>query len=193
MRLINPPDNRAVKGPGGWVGSAAVTSADLLADAFDRIQGVVGRALDGLSDEQLATRVEPGANTVGWLVWHLTRIQDDHVCAVAGVEQAWTAQGWYDRFGVPFDPADHGYGHREEQVGEVRVSGELLRGYHDAVHARTLDYVRTLTDPDYDRVVDTNWDPPVTLGVRLVSVISDDLQHAGQAAYVRGMLQRRQA
>ncbi len=167
-----------------------MTSADLLADAFDRIKSVVGRALDGLTDEQLAARVDPAANSIGWLVWHLTRIQDDHVCTVAGVEQAWTEQGWYDRFGVPFDPADHGYGHSEEQVGEVLVSADLLRGYHEAVHARTLDYVRTLTDPDYDRVVDTNWDPPVTLGVRLVSVISDDLQHAGQAAYVKGLLQR---
>jgi hypothetical protein len=27
--------------------------------------------------------------------------------------------------------------------------------------------------------------------VRLVSVIADDLQHVGQAAYVRGILQRR--
>jgi uncharacterized damage-inducible protein DinB len=167
-----------------------VTSADLLADAFDRIRGVVGRALDGLTDEQLAAQVGPVANTIGWLVWHLTRIQDDHVCDVAGVEQAWTAQGWYDRFGLPFPVTDHGYGHSESQVEEVRVSGELLRGYHDAVHARTIEYVKTLQDADYDRVVDTDWDPPVTLGVRLISVVSDDLQHAGQAAYVKGLLIR---
>jgi uncharacterized damage-inducible protein DinB len=168
-----------------------VTSADLLADAFDRINGVVARALDGLTDDQLAERPGPAANSVAWLVWHLTRIQDDHVCHVAGVEQAWTAQGWYERFGVPFSAGDHGYGHSSEQVAEVRVSGELLRGYHEAVHARTVDFVKTIRDADLDRVVDTNWDPPVTLGVRLVSVISDDLQHAGQAAYVRGLLLNR--
>ena len=39
-----------------------------------------------------------------------------------------------------------------------------------------------------DRVVDRTWDPPVTLGVRLVSILDDDTQHAGQAAYVRGLL-----
>jgi uncharacterized damage-inducible protein DinB len=165
-----------------------MTSAELLADAYDRIRQVVSRALAGLTDEQLATRVGPQANSIGWLVWHLTRIQDDHVAHVAGTEQAWTAEGWYDRFGLPFDPADHGYGHTSEQVAEVRVSGELLAGYHAAVHARTDAYVRTLVDADLDRVVDTNWDPPVTLGVRLVSVISDDLQHAGQAAYLKGLL-----
>jgi uncharacterized damage-inducible protein DinB len=165
-----------------------VTSADLLADAFGRIQSVVGRALDGLTDEQLAQQVGPGANSVAWLVWHLTRIQDDHVAGVAGTTQAWTDAGWYDRFGLPFDPADHGYGHEPAQVEAVTVPGELLRAYHDAVYQRTLDYVRTLSDQDLDRVVDTHWDPPVTLGVRLVSVISDDLQHAGQAAYVKGLL-----
>jgi uncharacterized damage-inducible protein DinB len=167
-----------------------VTSADLLTDAFERIRTVVGRVLDGLSDEELAARPGPGANTIGWLVWHLTRIQDDHICAAAGLEQAWTAEGWYDRFDVPFDPSEHGYGHSEEQVGEVRVSADLLRGYLDAVHARTVAWVATLTDADYDRVVDTSFDPPVTLGVRLISMISDDLQHAGQAAYVKGMLRR---
>ena len=166
-----------------------MTSADLLADAFDRIQQVVGTAVRGLPDEQLARRPGPDANPIGWLVWHLTRIQDDHVAGVADTEQVWTAAGWYDRFGLPFGPADHGYGHTSAQVGALRVSAELLLGYHDAVHAATVAYVRTVSAADLDRVVDTSWDPPVTLGVRLVSVISDDLQHAGQAAYVRGLLE----
>jgi uncharacterized damage-inducible protein DinB len=166
------------------------TSAELLGDAFGRVKSVVGRALDGVTDDQLGAQVGPGANSIAWLVWHLTRIQDDHVCGVAGIEQAWTAQGWYERFGLPLDPADHGYGHSPDQVQTVKATGELLRGYHDAVHARTAEYVAGLTDADYDRVVDTTWDPPVTLGVRLVSVISDSLQHAGQAAYVKGLLTR---
>ena len=85
-----------------------MTSAELLADTFDRIRGVVGRALDGLTDEQLTEQVGPVANPISWLVWHLTRIQDDHVCDVAGIEQAWIAQGWYERFGLPFPVTDHG-------------------------------------------------------------------------------------
>ena len=168
-----------------------MTSADLLEDAFDRIRSVVGRALDGLTDEQLTEQVGPVANSISWLVWHLTRIQDDHVCDVAGIEQAWTAQGWYERFGLPFPVTDHGYGHTEQQVEQVRVPGELLRAYHDAVYTRTVEYVKTVRDADLDQVVDTSWDPPVTLGVRLVSVVSDDLQHAGQAAYVKGLLLNR--
>ena len=72
------------------------------------------------------------------------------------------------------------------------VTAELLVGYHDAVHdLATVQYLRGLDEPELGRIVDTSWDPPVTLGVRLVSVIADDLQHVGQAAFVRGILQRR--
>jgi hypothetical protein len=169
-----------------------MTSAELLADAFGRIRGVVHQAVDNLTAEQLAFRVDPEANSIAWLVWHLTRIQDDHVADVAQAEQVWTSQGWAERFGLPFDPRDTGYAHRAEEVAAMRVdSGELLVGYYDAVHEQTTRYVRQLTDADLGRIVDRSWDPPVTLGVRLVSVIADDLQHAGQAAFVRGILLRR--
>ncbi|HEX6468387.1 MAG TPA: DUF664 domain-containing protein [Streptosporangiaceae bacterium] len=165
-----------------------MTSAQLLADAFDRVHGAVHRAVDGLTPGQLAYRVDGRANSIAWLVWHLTRVQDDHVADVAGTAQVWTS-GWAERFGLPFDPADTGYGHGGDEVAAVRVeSGELLTGYYDAVHQRTIDYVGTLTDDDLPRIVDRSWDPPVTLGVRLVSVIDDDLEHAGQAAFVRGLL-----
>jgi Protein of unknown function (DUF664) len=169
-----------------------MTSAELLVDAVGRIRGVVHRAVDGLTPEQLVFRLDPETNSIAWLVWHLTRIQDDHVAGVAGAEQVWTSQGWVERFGLPFDPLDTGYGHRADEVAAVRVdSGELLVGYYDAVHEQTIGYVGRLGDADLARIVDRSWDPPVTLGVRLVSVIADDLQHAGQAALVRGILQRR--
>ncbi len=165
-----------------------MTTADLLADAFGRIREVVHQAVDGLSPDQLSWRPAAEANSIAWLIWHLTRVTDDHVAGVAGAEQAWTAKGWVARFGLPFDVADTGYGHDSSQVGAVRVaSGELLTGYFDAVFEQTLRYVDGLADTDLDRIVDDRWDPPVTLGVRLVSVISDDLQHAGQAAYLRGL------
>jgi Protein of unknown function (DUF664) len=171
-----------------------MTSADILVDAFGRIREVVHEVVDGLTPEQLAFRVDGHANSVAWLVWHLTRIQDDHVADVAQHEQVWTADGWAERFGLPFDPSATGYGHRGADVAAVRVrSGDLLTGYHDAVHDRTVRYVAGLTDRDLPRIVDYSWDPPVSLGVRLVSVISDDLQHAGQAAFVRGIVLRRSA
>jgi Protein of unknown function (DUF664) len=164
-------------------------SADLLLDAFTRIRGLVSATVDGLSPDQLEFRPDGEGNSIAWLIWHISRIQDDHLAAAAGSPQVWTAQGFAKRFALPFDDSAIGYGMSFDDVSAVRVeSPALLTNYHEAVHEQTVRYVGGLTDADLDRIVDRAWDPPVTLGVRLVSVISDNLQHAGQAAYVRGLL-----
>lgn len=165
-----------------------MTPAELLLESLGRVLESGTTTLDGLTPDQLAQRPAPDANPIGWLVWHLARVQDDHVAEVAGIEQVWTAQGYADRFGLPFALGDIGYGHTSEQVGQVRADAELLASYLSAVHAQSVDYLRTLGEGDLDRVVDERWDPPVTLGVRLVSVVNDDTQHVGQAGYVRGLL-----
>lgn len=165
-------------------------TAEVLIDALDRVRDVVHGAVTGLSEEQLAWRADPAANSIAWLVWHLTRVQDDHIADVAGTDQVW-GSGWADRFGLPLPPADTGYGHTSDQVARVRAGAELLTGYHDAVYEQSRRYLDTLTDADLDRIVDEAWDPPVTLGVRLVSVVTEDNQHAGQAAYLRGLVERR--
>ncbi|MFC7845864.1 DUF664 domain-containing protein [Streptomyces sp. NPDC001046] len=163
---------------------------DILVEGYSRIREEVHAALDGLGPEELAARPAPGTNSVAWLVWHLTRVQDDHVADAFGLEQVWLSQEWDERFGLRLPRHDTGYGHSAAQVAKVKVeSGELLTGYYDAVHEQSLRALRGLTAKDLERVVDERWDPPVTLGVRLVSVLSDDLQHVGQAAYVRGLLQ----
>ncbi|MFG2872165.1 DUF664 domain-containing protein [Streptomyces sp. NPDC048338] len=166
-------------------------SADLLLDAFDRVRDAVHGAVQGLSEDELTARIDDEANSIAWLVWHLTRIQDDHVAGAFGTEQVWTEQDWISRFGLGFPKGATGYGHSSAQVAAVRAPADLLLGYYDAVHARSLEQLGGLTNSDLDRVVDEAWDPPVTLGVRLVSVIAEDNQHAGQAAYVRGVLERR--
>jgi hypothetical protein len=165
--------------------------AELLTEAYGRIRGIVHHVVDGLSEEQLAARLDPEANSIAWLVWHLARVQDDHVADVADEEQVYGAQHFDERFGFPFDTGQIGYGMSSEDVGLVRASGPLLAEYYDAVHEATLRFVRTLSPGKLSHVVDPSFDPPVTLGVRLVSVLSDDLQHAGQAAYVRGIVERR--
>jgi uncharacterized damage-inducible protein DinB len=163
---------------------------DILIDAYSRIQEEVHAAVDGLPPDDLNTSPAEGTNSVSWLIWHLTRVQDDHVADAAGLDQVWLAQGWEKRFGLDLPRRDTGYGHSPQKAAKVQVeSGDLLVGYYDAVHEQTLEFVRGLTAKDFERVVDERWDPPVSLGVRLVSVLSDDLQHVGQAAYVRGLLQ----
>ena len=164
---------------------------ELLVDALGRVHESVHSAVSGLTLDQLHQRLDDDANPVGWLVWHLARVEDDHVAEVAGLEQVYLAQGYDAKFGSPYPAKAVGYGQSSHEVGKLRVpSVEVLTDYYDAVHAQTVAYVSGLSDADFDRVVDTRWDPPVTLGVRLVSVVNDATQHVGQAAFVRGVLLR---
>jgi len=167
-----------------------MASSDVLVDAFERIRDAVHPAVNDLSAEHLAFRPDAGSNSIGWLVWHLTRIQDDHVAVLRGGEQVWKAKGWSERFALPLDPSDTGYGHGPEDVAKVTADAARLLGYFEEVHENTVAYLRTLSDTDLERVIDSSWDPPVTVAIRLMSVIADDLQHVGQAAYVRGVVRR---
>ncbi|MGH9029894.1 MAG: mycothiol transferase [Acidimicrobiales bacterium] len=161
--------------------------AEVFVDALGRVREVVHQVLEDADTDLLMFRPDPEANSIAWLVWHLTRIQDDHVMKAMGSDQVWTSGGWAERFALPLDLADTGYGHSSEQVASVRADAELLLGYHDAVYEKTTTHLRDLVPSDLEQIVDERWDPPVTLGVRLVSVVADDLQHAGQASYIRGL------
>lgn len=172
----------------------ALSCAELLTDAFGRVRETVLTAVEGLSPAQLDRRLDPDANSIGWLVWHLTRVQDDHVAAAFGIPQVWETGDWAARLGLPPQTTEIGYGHSSAQVARVSaaVSADpgLLSDYHEATYEQTAKQVSGISEADLGRVVDESWSPPVTLAVRLVSVINDDLQHAGQAAFIRGILLR---
>lgn len=166
-------------------------SRDLLADAFSRISESVGTAIADITPVEAAYRPDPDANSIAWLVWHLTRVQDDHVSEIAGKEQEWVAGGWNTRFGTYSAASNTGYGHTSQQVAEV-VPEEIavLADYHEAVYRRTLSYLENADAEELNRIIDRSYDPPVSVGVRLVSVINDNIQHVGQALYVKGMIER---
>jgi hypothetical protein len=167
----------------------AMDVAAVYTELYARIPPLCHLAVEGLDPEALARQAAAGTNPIGWLVWHLTRVQDHHVSEVMDVGQLYVDEGWWVRFGRDPEPDDVGFGATADEVAEFDPIGErLLLEYLDAVHTRTVAYLASLSAADLDRIVDRNWDPPVTLGVRLVSVADDALQHAGQALYVRGML-----
>ena len=124
-----------------------MTPADVYIDFFERVRDNGVRVVDGLTDDQLAHRIAPDANSIAWLVWHAARVQDAQVADVAGLDQVWTTLGWVERFDLDLDPADHGYGHTSEQVGQVRASADLLAGYLEAVHEQTVDLAGRASGP----------------------------------------------
>jgi Protein of unknown function (DUF664) len=160
---------------------------ELLRDAFTRLIEHVDGLTDGLTDEQATYQPTPDANNIAWLIWHSARVQDVQLAPIAGVEQVWHTGGWVDRFDLDLPRDDTGYGHSPEEVAKVKAPAELLAGYYHAVHALTLEFVAGVTAADLERVVDRNWDPPVTASARIVSIVDDCAQHLGQAAYLRGI------
>jgi Protein of unknown function (DUF664) len=169
-----------------------ITAHDILHDAFGRVHESLPGLVEGMGVEDLLWRPDPEANPVGWLVWHLSRVQDDHMAELGGTEQAWTKEGWVSRFDLPYDTASVGYGQSSDEVGAFGVTDpSLLTGYHEAVHRLTESVLDGLDPDDLSRVVDERWDPPVTAAVRLVSVVNDISQHLGQVGYVAGLARRR--
>jgi hypothetical protein len=164
--------------------------AGLLDELYGRIPDLAREAVAGVPTERLTEPPGAGANTIAWLVWHVARVQDHHISELMSEKQLWAEnEAWSRRFGLPADPHNTGYGHGTDDVAAVRPDdGGALLDYLDAVMKRTRAFLARLTPSDLDRIVDRRWDPPVTMGVRLVSVADDNLQHAGQAAYVRGLL-----
>ncbi len=160
---------------------------ELLRDAFTRLIEHVDELTDGLTDDQSNYRPSPRANSIAWLIWHSARVQDFQLAPIAGVEQVWKTGGWVDRFGLDLPRNDSGYGHGPNEVAKVQAPADLLAGYYHAVHKLTLDFVAGVTAEDLARVVDPNWDPPVTASARIISIIDDCAQHLGQAAYLLGI------
>ncbi len=160
----------------------------LLLELYGRIGPLARHAVEDLRPDQLRESPAPGANTIGWLVWHLARVQDHHVAEILDVEQVWIDGDWAARFGHEPDPSNIGYGHGHAEMASVRPDGpQSLIDYLAAVEGRTRELIGQLAPADLDRIVDRRWDPPVSLGVRLVSIADDSLQHVGQACYLRGL------
>ncbi len=161
--------------------------SELLIDSFDRVRALYRDIGSDLDLDLAHHRPEGRGNPIVWLLWHLARVQDDHVAGLQGGQQAWH-HGWAQRLALPLDQDDTGYGHSSQQVEAVRVERlQDLVDYHEAVHQLTLQYLQRVDAAELDRVVDRQWDPPVTAGVRLVSLLGDCLQHLGQADYVKGL------
>jgi hypothetical protein len=167
---------------------------DLVVDAYERLPGLMKETLSGLTVADLDWQPHRDANSIGWTAWHLARVQDAQIADVMGDEQLWIVGGWHRKFRRPPDPEDTGYGHTVEQVrafGSAGVKTQL--GYLGAVTKRTVAYLGSLSPAALGRTLDEPWFRPLpTVGVRIVSILADCHQHAGQAGYIRGLLKARE-
>src|SRR5581483_9611770 len=144
-RRFSPPELAS------GVGSSLMEAAEFAGGVLSGIPRALHIALDGIDPAKLTYRPGEHCNSIAWLVWHLTRVQDRLVSSLSNQEQAWVAEGWHAKFGRPADPADAGMGHGPEDVGTIKPdSPQVLLDYYDAVCKRTLDYANGLSDADLD-------------------------------------------
>ena len=161
--------------------------AEFITGIFTRISQVLETVLDGLTENEINQQPTPECNSIGWMVWHLTRVQDRFIAMLSNNEQVWITEKWYGKFSREADAKDIGYGHRPEDLANFKVPDtKTLLDYHHAVLEKTKQYTNKLSPEELDRVIDDSRAPTVAL--RLTAFISDNLQHAGQVAYLRGWL-----
>jgi hypothetical protein len=165
-----------------------MASSDVFIRAFEAVQQRFNLTLDGITPEQLTYRPHAEANSIAWLAWHLTRWQDAQIARFSEQDQVWVC-GWAEKFARSADPQDTGIGHTSEDVGSLMASGPLLIDYHGAVLDRTLGYLRKASEADLEREYhDAARNRTDMVSARLVGVLSDNFQHVGQMAYLRGLL-----
>ena len=166
-------------------------SGKILSIEFGGISRSLGMAIEGLTVEDLNWQPKSDSNSIGWLTWHLTRWQDVQVASFLKSEQVWIKDGWYKKFGRLSDANDHGTGDKPEDLAKFNSpDAAILLGYHQAVLAQTKNFLLTLSPSDLDKVVEgTSYQLPPTVGMIIIGVLSDGMQYAGQAAYVRGLRQ----
>jgi len=157
---------------------------DVFAD-FAQRPVEAARNLPALSAEQLNAHPAGHPNSIAWLLWHAGREIDVQLAHLSGANEVW--ESYRDKFGLGELGDSVGYGHSRDQAHQIRVSDQqLLVDYVQACLQALIEYTGTLSEEDLDEVIDHHWDPPVTRGVRLVSIVDDATQHVAQAAYAAG-------
>ena len=165
-----------------------MTIAEVLIDALSRSRERFDRALADVTLEQANTPpvpdIAPRTNSLTWLAWHTAREIDLQISLMAGQEFVWFTGGHRERFALPLPDDTQDWRHTPEEAAQV-VVGDLsvLTAYLDDAYAMAYGYMRSLAPERLDDVIDSSWDPPVTRGARLVSIIDDAAQHSGQAVY----------
>lgn len=164
---------------------------------LDHFESRLDQTLRGLTNEELAWRPNAEANSIAFVIWHTTRVEDRFMQKmVRETEEVWTGGGWYSRLGL--DEGDTGVDFSVDRLASFpALSVENLRDYLDAVRAETNAYLDAAAPAGFDLVPDRNPFPEVpgadeyfegcTIARMFLILIGEHFQHLGHAAYIRGL------
>ena len=115
--------------------------------------GFVDDLFAGLDDAQVRARPH-GLNSVVWLVWHATRVEDAAVNRfVADRPQVLTEEGWLDRLGAARRDVGSGMASLEVDALSADIDTAALRGYARAVADRTRSVAGSLAPAAWEEIV----------------------------------------
>ena len=163
------------------------TLSHFIENTLAREQDFLMEAVQDLTPEELVWRATPEANPIGWMLWHMLRVEDMWIQFYTQFQpELWERDGWNEKFGLSV--RDNGFGHAQEQVTNFPPLdlSELLR-YGAAVRAKTLEYLGELQPEDFE-VVPRERRPDFSVASMFRQIIGEFYQHTGQIAYVKGLI-----
>jgi hypothetical protein len=168
-----------------------MTLNQFIEDSLDQEQKLLAEVVSDLTSEELAWRPGPEANPMGWILWHMLRVEDMWVQFFAQRQlELWEREGWHERFGLP--TRDNGFGHTTEQVaGFPALDLTTLLQYGEAVRAGTLEYLSSLGREAFQAMPRADrpdvWWHALSVGAMFYQIIGELYQHLGQLAYLKGL------
>ena len=160
-----------------------------VSNALERNWGMVDRAIDGLSDETLARRISDSDNSIGWLLFHMSRVVDVFMNSrFQGNPQIWIEDGWCEKFGLSDDPDTTGQGWDAARVAAWQLpSRDVLVGYYEAVKAGCRDYMSSVTGEELSASISLRpGSDPEPIEAIMGVLVFDNIVHGGQIAFLRG-------
>ncbi|WP_019777148.1 DinB family protein [Streptococcus sobrinus] len=162
---------------------------ELSIDTLERAQERFLETLDQMTVEEANTMPKPLIKSVTWLIWHSSRVLDYQISPLTGLPQLYETAGFKERFNLDLPDDTQDWRHTPQEAAKVVVSDkQVLKDYLQASMERTKAYFAQLDEADLADVIDRNWTPAVTRGVRIVSTVDDIVMHSGQAVYSRRLV-----
>ncbi|MCH8109745.1 MAG: DinB family protein [Chloroflexi bacterium] len=156
-----------------------------ISQSMSQVQMRLLATCDGLTQEQALWRPAPHANNIGFILWHVGRVEDTRISSLREPHpQIWESQGWYEKFGQSVDAPDPG-----DRMGLRALSIptlDVLLGYVKAVHQQTLEFLSALKPDDLDAIPNPS-QPERTVADVLRHMITHKNNHHGQIDYIRGL------
>ena len=154
-------------------------------DTLRQVQLRLLATCQGLTQDQVLWRPTPYANNIGFILWHLTRGEDNVISNLSSPEPTlWVSQGWHEKFNQPVEAPDPG-----DRMGlqSLPIPGlDVLLGYSEAVHEKSQSFFSALPGERLDQAPDPTR-PQRTVAAALRHLITHKNNHHGQIDYIRGL------